>query len=212
VTEEKLGPGEAWGAIEEMLTADEAARVSALSDAQLDEELAKKGLDPAELRARGEALARELAERGEGDGEEGAEGDPADGGEGGEAADAAEDEEDEDEDVVRELPPPSRPVMRPRWATWAVAGAVAAAVALPLFGIPMVRRVMFQSSSSPAAPLASEASALRTEGLHDCEERRWLECWRKLDAAKALDPAGDDADEVREARADIRKALEPKEP
>ena len=200
MTEEKLGPGEAWGAIEEMVTADEVARVSALSDEQLDAELAEGGLDPAKLRAAGQALAESLS--GKDEDEEGADRD---------AEEKAEEAEEDEEEVVEELPPKSGAVTRPRWVTWAVAAGVAAVLALPLLGIPVVRRVMFPTPVG-AAPAPNEASVLRTQALHDCDEKLWLECWRKLDAAKALDPKGEDTDDVREARAAIQKGLAPREP
>ena len=206
MTEHKLGPGEAWGALEEMVTADEAVRVSALTDAQLDAELAKRGIDPDKLHAAGEALAEALSSgKVAGDVVER---------EGEEDRDRASDSDAgaDDEEEVEELPPKSGPVTRPRWVRWAVAAGVAAAVAVPLVGIPIVRRAMFADDTVGAAPSPDESSVLRTQGLHDCEEKLWLECWRKLDAAKAIDPKGEDTDQVREARAAIRKALEPREP
>jgi hypothetical protein len=208
VTEEKLGPGEAWGAIEEMITADEVVRVSALSDAQLDAELAERGLDPAKLRAAGEALAESLSGKGkDGAGDEGSEHEDE------EKADdeGKAEEEGEDDETPEELPPRASPVARPRGVTWAVAMGVAAVVALPLLRIPVVRRVVFPAPvGSTASP--DEASVLRTQALHDCDEKLWLECWKKLDAAKQLDPKGEGTDEVRDARAAIQKGLAPREP
>ncbi|HEY4016370.1 MAG TPA: hypothetical protein VGM06_23705 [Polyangiaceae bacterium] len=210
MTEEKLGPGDAWGALEEMVTADEAVRVAALTDAQLDAELAKRGIDPARLHAAGEALAEELSSRSklrafEDTGHDGE--DPA----GDARADAEAEEASDEDEEVEELPPKARPVTRPRWVRWAVAAGVAAAVAVPLVGIPMVRRAVFSEPLGSGLP-PDDSSVIRTQALHDCDEKLWLECWQKLDEAKAIDPSGEDTAAVRGARAAIRKALEPREP
>jgi DNA-directed RNA polymerase specialized sigma24 family protein len=52
------------------------------------------------------------------------------------------------------------------------------------------------------------AAQLREEGIGACDERRWDECLVLLDHAASIDPAGDDAPEVWQAR---RHALEAKE-
>jgi hypothetical protein len=59
-SKKKLPPHEAWDALEKMALHDEAERVGALSDAELDAELAEEGMDPKALRARGAALAAQL--------------------------------------------------------------------------------------------------------------------------------------------------------
>jgi DNA-directed RNA polymerase specialized sigma24 family protein len=44
------------------------------------------------------------------------------------------------------------------------------------------------------------AAGLRHEGMEACEERRWEECLERLDRAARIDPVGDQALEVQEAR------------
>lgn len=51
---------EAWEALERMAVREEAERIAALSDEELDAELAAHGIDPKAARARGAALAAEL--------------------------------------------------------------------------------------------------------------------------------------------------------
>src|SRR5260370_40952592 len=60
VTPKKRTPAEAWDALENMAFDDEVARVLALSDEQLDEELKESGLDPQRVRERGRALGERL--------------------------------------------------------------------------------------------------------------------------------------------------------
>jgi hypothetical protein len=49
--------------IEQEAAKDDAARIVAMSDAELDEELRQGGLDPAAVRAKGRALGEELARK-----------------------------------------------------------------------------------------------------------------------------------------------------
>src|SRR5262245_4123830 len=52
------------------------------------------------------------------------------------------------------------------------------------------------------------ARALRAEAFKSCDEAAWERCLEKLDEAAGLDPAGDSAPEVVEAREKARKALD----
>ncbi|MCW5836026.1 MAG: sigma-70 family RNA polymerase sigma factor [Labilithrix sp.] len=60
-------------------------------------------------------------------------------------------------------------------------------------------------------PIANEdlprAAELRKVGIEKCLAAEWKECVDKLDAARALDPAGDTRPEVRQARENAGKAL-----
>jgi len=56
----KLAPDEAWDALEKMAVDDEVERVLALSDEDLDAELAKTGANPERVRQRGDDLGRRL--------------------------------------------------------------------------------------------------------------------------------------------------------
>jgi DNA-directed RNA polymerase specialized sigma24 family protein len=51
-----------------------------------------------------------------------------------------------------------------------------------------------------AADTLRDARDLRETAFAECRATRWDECLRRLDAAKALDPAGDTAPEVKAAR------------
>ncbi len=53
------------------------------------------------------------------------------------------------------------------------------------------------------------AQKLRQSALADCRSGHWRTCLEQLDHAKVLDPAGDNAQAVAEARADIARALQP---
>ena len=55
-----------------------------------------------------------------------------------------------------------------------------------------------------------DARDLRASAFTECREKRWTECLRRLDAAKTLDPAGDQAPEVQGARLDAQDGLEGK--
>jgi len=56
------------------------------------------------------------------------------------------------------------------------------------------------------------ARALRAEALEACGREAWADCLRKLDEAAGLDPVGDRASEVTEARDRARRSLEPVPP
>jgi DNA-directed RNA polymerase specialized sigma24 family protein len=57
-------------------------------------------------------------------------------------------------------------------------------------------------------PLPQETpEMLRHEALEACDAAQWRECLDELDAAKSLDPAGDDAPEIRDARERAERAL-----
>lgn len=56
------------------------------------------------------------------------------------------------------------------------------------------------SAPAPVDPSIDQARQLRRLALERCAERDFVSCIEGLDRAAALDPAGDQADEVREAR------------
>ena len=73
----------------------------------------------------------------------------------------------------------------------------------------MTTGVMGPASPGPAsAPpdTRERAAVLREEGLAACRARSWAICLRKLDDAKALDPAGDGEARVVQARKEARDA------
>jgi hypothetical protein len=63
---------------------------------------------------------------------------------------------------------------------------------------------------SPSAPEPGPTpSELRAAALDDCANYLWRACLDKLDTARALDPAGDTTPEVKEARRQAHKAIDP---
>ena len=59
----------------------------------------------------------------------------------------------------------------------------------------------------PIAPKVAEAGELRKKALEDCDQNKWQPCLQALDKAKELDPAGDTAPAVRDARKKAEDAL-----
>jgi DNA-directed RNA polymerase specialized sigma24 family protein len=105
---------------------------------------------------------------------------------------------------------------RARWAL--IAAALAGAIAIAI----VVRRSKPRTTPAPnespsvlpAIDLEPvlEARRLRERALLDCAEERWIPCLDGLDQAAALDPAGEDAPSVRDARAGAAAALAPAPP
>ncbi len=58
-------------------------------------------------------------------------------------------------------------------------------------------------------PEADRAQQLREHGLEQCAAANFEECLRALDEAKSLDPIGDEAGAIRDARAAAARALSP---
>ncbi len=63
------------------------------------------------------------------------------------------------------------------------------------------------SPRSPLSPL-DRARALRAEAFQECDRAAWERCLERLDEAAALDPAGDTAKDVVDARGRARRAIE----
>lgn len=98
-----------------------------------------------------------------------------------------------------------RRFFRERWAL------VAAATIAIVVGVVVARR-----SLEKPVPIAHEppgdverGRVLRREGLELCRDLNWAPCLKKLDDARALDPAGDTAPNVAEARSAADRALAP---
>ena len=108
--------------------------------------------------------------------------------------------------------------MKERWL--AELAAVASLTALAVLGIVLWRvirgpddveaiRPDGSASPVPESPL-DRARALRAEAVRRCDEGDFRRCIDGLDDAKRLDPAGDSAPLVQEARRKAERALEPK--
>jgi hypothetical protein len=168
-----LKPHQLWDALDKMDLYDEAERVHALSDAELDDELAKKGIDPTALRSR----AAELAATRKGDSPE------------------------QPVTLVVHAHPPERKrwVILIAAATLGV-GAVAAAVPAIVLTIAKHGEIRPDPWESSTATREQRAAALRVSANAACEQQRLVECERALDEAQALDPAGEGSAEVRTLR------------
>ena len=139
----------------------------------------------------------------------------------------------EHERIVTERPPPdvqpgpiaaSGPVQAAdavelhsrRPLTWlALAIAAGFAMAAGAFAAPTVMAWLTPKPPAPVPTLRSPepppspqevAAGLRREALSACAERDYAACESRLDRAKEIDPAGEEAVQVRDARAKIREA------
>jgi hypothetical protein len=175
----KLSPDEAWDALQKMALRDQAERVSKLSDQELDRELASKGVDPKALRARGAALAEKLRA-------------------------AAHEEPTKPSDQA-----PKR--QRPGWVAMVAAacfGAGALTVGIPAVLVPIARPPPDLAPDPlvpPSTSLQHEAASLRRIAKDACARRLWSDCLKALDAAKVIDPEGENSTEVRQERSAIEK-------
>jgi DNA-directed RNA polymerase specialized sigma24 family protein len=99
-----------------------------------------------------------------------------------------------------------RRLLRERWA---IAMAVVTLVVIA-GGISLWRGRLASTppmaSTSPAPSAPDRALALRDAALELCRQRSWRACLDGLDQARVLDPAGDQAEVIREARAAARRA------
>jgi hypothetical protein len=179
----KRTPEEILDTIEESDQADEVDRILGLSDAQLDHELAEAGFDPEQVRARGREIGERLTREAD------ATGTPGAGGPAGEAS-------------VTKLPGPRRMSIRLRWGLTLAAALAAgvAAVALTPGATPV-------AAHRPSSVDADKAAALRDKAATECAAKNWKACLEDLDAAKALDPRGED-DSIRRERLAAEAALQ----
>jgi hypothetical protein len=170
----KPTPEELFELLEEQAADDEAERILALSNEELDAELRVEGFDPAAVRRKG----REIGERAL-------------------AAGGAREGRTEGVGWVPAQPPPSTASSAGlRWA-WL---APAAVVAVFVGAVPLVVARWNKLHEPPvgmgAAPIATGSSAespqrVRERGLAACDRQRWQECLDGLGAARDRDPAGD---------------------
>ena len=177
--DKKLSPDQAWDALQKMALEDEAERVSKLSDVELDRELASKGVDPKALRARGAALAEKMrAAAREGP-----------------------------KKAVEQVPRPERRGWRVPLLAAASFAAGALTVGIPALLVPIAPVLAPNPHVSPSASLEHEAASLRHIATDACGRRLWGDCQRALDAAKVIDPEGENATEVRQERSAIQEGL-----
>jgi RNA polymerase sigma factor (sigma-70 family) len=123
------------------------------------------------------------------------------------------------------LPPPQvrqrvsrmRRLLRARWAQLATAGLVALVAYLAWRGArapdEAPPRVAPRLVEAPEITVAvARGRGLRVDALRACDGAEWRRCLDGLDAARALDPAGDEAARVRAARQTARDALTREQP
>ena len=191
----KRTPAEAWDALKNM--ADEIAddeeieRVLALSDEDLDKELADAGLDPEKVRARGQALGEQLARAGA-------------------SAPAP---------ALAPAPAPAPgaavvPLRPRRRATLRVLTALAATLcvlALVVGVLPRMRNLLGPENVGDGRK-PPPADALRQPAFAACDAQRWAECLRLLDEARTIDPNGDQAPQVKEYRLKAETGLQSTRP
>jgi hypothetical protein len=112
--------------------------------------------------------------------------------------------------VTREAPPAKGGLARRHELTWLLAAATATAVGGALAAAHYIHDEPppppdDKHEPTPPLPPAEDplvlAAKLRAEATHACEEKRWADCLKALDAAKARDPAGDGQPEWRALRA-----------
>lgn len=108
-----------------------------------------------------------------------------------------------------------RRFFRERWAAQVAAlGVFALLVAA---GIAWWRKEALEPKLVPeraerAPGKLDEAMGLRERALERCRERAFEDCIRGLDRARVLDPVGDDAEVIQNARTAARRALSPEPP
>jgi RNA polymerase sigma factor (sigma-70 family) len=106
--------------------------------------------------------------------------------------------------------------MKERWAAELAAVAMLALLAIAVWrwlradetpeALPEVPVPTVQPDVAPAL---ERARVLRADALRRCEASEWQACLDGLDEAKRLDPAGDTAPEIGDARARAERALQP---
>lgn len=184
----KRSPGELWRQLTDEAGDDPVDRAASVSVAQAEGELGEAGFDVAAERAKADALLAEIE---------------AETSTSGPAVLA----EPKNPAASAPVIPIARgrtartvaPSSRRRRRTWWVAGAAAAAAVVAALSIPTAITVMTPLPTKPPSP-AQDAAALRREALAACDAQRYRECAERLDEARALDPEGEKAPEVRAVR------------
>ncbi len=110
--------------------------------------------------------------------------------------------------AVRQRVSRLRRYLKERWALQ-----LAAAITLVVvIGVVAYKKHSPLIEPEPTARVESPllvAQKLRQSALADCRSAHWQTCLEQLDRAKALDPVGDTASTIADARADIARAMQP---
>lgn len=99
---------------------------------------------------------------------------------------------------------------RARWAAELAAVAALAILALVLWALLKGRSAPSPEDIAREVPPDEQARELRRVALERCQARDFAACLDGLDRARAIDPVGDEASAIQEARAAARGALAPK--
>jgi len=190
----KRSPEEVWRQLVDEAGEDEVERAASVSVAQAEKELAQAGFDVAAERAKGAALIDELESAGRlsgrvaiADAEKSAP-EQAGGGADGRLVDGREASSvlGANGAHVVKRPGPSRRMVRALWFT------LPAAAALAWGAIALMTRGEGDRAGSPGAGHVQAAKTLREKARHECAQNEWKACLDDLDAAKRLDPNGED--------------------
>jgi hypothetical protein len=217
---EKLDPARVWTFAEDLLAADEAARIEKLSDDELHAEMRREGMDPARVPSADEMLARveARAARRAAVGSRVPESRrvaPATPFSPPEESNARRVAQAVPLEPVRLEPAPPRPM--PRALVWLLAAAFA--LGFVFIGVaegPAIVAYFERPRITPdneryVPPTPHElAEKLRDDAMGHCAVSSWASCKDKLDEAARLDPAGDSEPDVLRARAAIDEANRPR--
>jgi hypothetical protein len=191
--EPKRSPAKAMEALERMALKDEGARVAKMSDAELDDALAARGVDAKAARERGAALAAKLLA---------AKGPP------GQVVSLAQEQQ---EQPRRHRRAAWIPLVAAAAAIAAIGAGGAAYVALrtpepaPTTPVPSIEPAPPQPP--PEVLAKQEADGLRIRATSECAVGHWNNCVNDLDRAAQRDPGGDAARAVRRLRAKADRGI-----
>jgi hypothetical protein len=186
----KRTPEEILKAIEESEVDDEVDRILAMSPEERRRNLEAAGVDISKLHAEADALHDRVQQASSAQEHEPATvGAPkAIHGSGGNGA------------QVVKLPGPTRRLPRARWL------ALPAAAALAWGAVALTTGVTMVGSGRPSPKNLEAATTLREKAQAECAESKWKECVDDLNAAKKLDPYGED-ETIQRERAAAESAL-----
>ncbi|MDP9002075.1 MAG: hypothetical protein M3O46_18435 [Myxococcota bacterium] len=194
----KRNPEEIWRQLVDEAGDDEIDRAASVSVAQAEKDLAQAGFDVAAEREKANVILRELEAGSRISGKfavAAPQGPPP-------ALPAPV--------SAVELPIEASPPVRKRRGLL-LAAATIAAVAIAVVVIFLVKRPDVEAN--PPVSIANDqkrAMDLRRDAVHACNEQQWVQCQQGLDAAKTLDPAGDESAGVQNLRHTIDGAIGPR--
>jgi hypothetical protein len=187
----KPAPPIAWDTIERAAGKGDRARIEAMAEAEVDEDLRKAGIDPERAASVVERALNEGAPQSETETPAAAKGESA----------AAPPPLRSIEGGAPGATPQAKASRVARWAPWVGATALAACVLLVLAnqhddGVGQGNPGPPPSDSHRAAPVqpdtpAGHAARMRANAAGACAEERWEICERLLNQATDLDPAGE---------------------